>query len=44
MDVVIDMLFSSPIGLLSLLTIVFIIGMGIFMLVMVRRKMNQPEE
>ncbi len=44
MDVVIDMLFSSPIGLLSLLTIVFIIGMGLFMLVMVRHKMNQPEE
>ncbi len=44
MDVVFNMLFNSPIGLLRLITIVFIIGIGLFMLVMVRRKMNHPEE
>ena len=44
MDAVRDILFESPIGLLSLFTILFIIGMGIFMLVWVKRNMNKPEE
>lgn len=44
MDVVISMLFSSPIGLMSLLTIVSIIGIGLFVFFMIRRKMNHPEE
>jgi len=32
MDVVLDLLFTSPIGLLSLFTILFIIGMAITLL------------
>lgn len=44
MDVVLDLLFTSPIGLLSLFTIVFIIGMGFFLSVWFKRKMNEPEE
>jgi hypothetical protein len=44
MDAVIDLLFASPIGLLSLFTILFIIGMGIYMVALVKRKMNNPEE
>ena len=44
MDVVLDLLFASPIGLLSLFTILFIIGIGGFMLTWVKRNMNKPEE
>ena len=44
MDVVLDMLFTSPIGLLSLFTITFIIGMGFYMSAWVKRKMNDPKE
>jgi uncharacterized membrane protein len=44
MQAVLDLLFTSGIGLLSLFTILFIIGMGFFMVKMVRRKMNEPEE
>ncbi len=44
MDVVLDMLFASPIGLLSLFTILFIIGIGLFMAAWVKRNMNKPEE
>lgn len=44
MQAVLDLLFTSGIGLLSLFTIVFIIGMGFFMVKMVKRKMNEPEE
>lgn len=44
MQAVLDLLFTSGIGLLSLFTILFIIGMGFFMLKMVKRKMNEPEE
>lgn len=44
MDAVLDLLFTSPIGLLSLFTILFIIGMGFFMVKLVKRKMNEPEE
>lgn len=43
MDVVLDLLFTSPIGLLSLLTILFVIGIGFFMSAWVKRKMNNPE-
>jgi len=43
MDVVLDMLFTSPMGLLSLFTILFIIGIGFFMFAWVKRKMNEPE-
>lgn len=44
MDAVLDLLFSNPIGLLSLFTILFMIGMGIFMVIWVKRNMNKPEE
>jgi hypothetical protein len=44
MDVVLDLLFTSPIGLLSLFTILFIIGMAIYLSVMFKRKMKNPEE
>ncbi|MEQ1592149.1 MAG: DUF3149 domain-containing protein [Thiobacillaceae bacterium] len=44
MDVVLNLLFTSGIGLLSLFTILFIIGMGFFMSGWVKRKMNDPEE
>ena len=44
MQAVLDLLFTSGIGLLSLFTILFIIGMGFFMVKMVKRKMNEPEE
>jgi hypothetical protein len=44
MDVVLDLLFTSPIGLLSLFTILFIIGMAFFLSVWLKRKMDKPEE
>ena len=44
MDVVLNLLFGSGIGLLSLFTILFIIGMGFFLMGWVKRKMNAPEE
>lgn len=44
MNVVLDLLFASPIGLLSLFTILFIIGIGLFLAVWVKRKMNAPRE
>lgn len=44
MDVVLNLLFTSGIGLLSLFTILFIIGMGFFMSGWIKRKMNDPEE
>ena len=37
------LLFGSPIGLLSLFTIVFIIGMGIWFYRFFVRKMNEDE-
>jgi len=43
MDVVLSMLFTSPMGLLSLFTILFIIGLGFFMSAWIKRKMNEPE-
>jgi len=44
MDVVLDLLFNSPIGLLSLFTILFIIGMAIYLSVWLKHKMKNPEE
>lgn len=44
MDVVLNLLFASPIGLLSLFTILFMIGMGIYLASWYRRKMNEPKE
>lgn len=44
MDAVLDLLFSHPIGLLSLFTILFVIGMSIFLHFWLRRKMRDPEE
>ncbi|MDP1644042.1 MAG: DUF3149 domain-containing protein [Thiobacillus sp.] len=44
MDVVLNLLFTHPIGLLSLFTILFIIGMAIYLSVWLKRKMNNPEE
>ncbi len=44
MDAVLNLLFNNPIGLLSLFTILFIIGMAIFFSVWFKRKMNDPDE
>lgn len=44
MDVVLKLLFTHPIGLLSLFTILFIIGMAIYLVTWYKRKMNSPEE
>jgi hypothetical protein len=44
MNVALDLLFTSGIGLLSLFTILFIIGMGFFMFRLVKRKMSEPED
>lgn len=44
MDVVLDLLFTSPIGLLSLFTILFIIGMAFYLVVLFKRKMKNPDE
>lgn len=44
MDVVLNLLFTHPIGILSLFTIVFIIGMGFYLSAWLKRKMNNPEE
>ena len=43
MDLWIDLLFGNWIGLLSLFTIAFIIGMAIFLFRMAVRKMNAHE-
>jgi len=44
MDEVLKLLFTHPIGILSLFTIVFIIGMGFWLSAWFKRKMNEPEE
>jgi hypothetical protein len=44
MDAVLKLLFTSWIGLLSLFTIFFIIGMGVFLSAWLKRKMNEPEQ
>ncbi len=44
MDVVMDLLFKSGIGILSLFTILFIIGMAIFFSIWFKKKMREPEE
>ncbi len=44
MDEVLKLLFTHPIGILSLFTIVFIIGMGFYLSAWFKRKMNDPEE
>ncbi|MBT9568029.1 MAG: DUF3149 domain-containing protein [Thiobacillus sp.] len=44
MDVVLDMLLTQPIGLMSLFTILFIIGIGFYMSAWIKRKMNDPKE
>ncbi|MFN3544500.1 MAG: DUF3149 domain-containing protein [Thiobacillus sp.] len=44
MDVVLNLLFTHPIGLLSLFTIVFIIGMAIYLVTMFKRKIDSPED
>jgi len=44
MDVVLALLFTSPIGLLSLFTILFIIGMGFYLSAWFKRMMTNPEE
>lgn len=44
MEAALNLLLTSPIGLLSLFTIVFIIGMGFFMSAWVKRRMKDPEE
>ena len=44
MNAVLDLLFASPIGLLSLFTILFIIGMAIYLLIWYKRKVNNPDD
>ena len=44
MDAVFNLLFTQPIGLLSLFTILFIIGMAVYLVIWYKRKMNAPEE
>jgi hypothetical protein len=44
MDVVLNLLFTHPIGLLSLFTILFMIGMAAYLVGWYKRKMNSPEE
>jgi hypothetical protein len=44
MDVVLNLLFTHPIGLLSLFTIVFIIGMAVYLVSMFKRKINNPDD
>lgn len=44
MDVILNLLFASPVGLLSLFTILFLIGMAIYLVIWYRRRMNDPHE
>jgi len=44
MDIVLKELFSTDIGLLSLFTILFIIGMAFFLIGWYKRKIDNPEE
>jgi hypothetical protein len=44
MDVLIDLLFKTDFGLLSLFTILFVIGMSFFFSIWFRKKMNDPDE
>jgi hypothetical protein len=44
MDVVLNLLFHSGIGLLSLFTILFMVGMAIYLFSVFKRKMNDPDE
>lgn len=41
MNAVLDLLFTHPIGLLSLFTILFVIGMSIFLHLWFRKKMRE---
>jgi hypothetical protein len=43
MDVLIDLLFKTDFGLLSLFTILFIIGMSVFFSIWFKKKMNEPD-
>lgn len=44
MDVVMDLLFKSDIGILSLFTILFIIGMAVYLVVWFTKKTHEREE
>jgi hypothetical protein len=44
MDAVLDLLLRHPIGLLSLFTILFVIGMSIFFHLWFRKKMRDTQE
>jgi hypothetical protein len=44
MDIVMKELFGTDIGLLSLFTILFIIGMGVWFTVWFKRRMNSRDE
>jgi hypothetical protein len=44
MDVVLNLLFTHPIGLLSLFTILFIIGMAVYLVGWFKKKMDNPED
>ena len=44
MDAVLDLLLRHPIGLLSLFTILFVIGMSIFLHLWLRKKTRDTQE
>lgn len=44
MDIVMKELFGSDIGLLSLFTILFIIGLGLFFIIWFTRRANSRDE
>lgn len=44
MDAVLDLLFSHPVGLLSLFTILFVMALSIFLHLWFRKKMRDPDE
>ena len=44
MDAVLDLLFSHPIGLLSLFTLLLVVVMSIFLHLWFRKKMRDPDE
>lgn len=44
MNAVLDLLFTSPAGLLTLFIILFIISMGVALAVWYKRNMNKPEQ
>lgn len=44
MDAVLELLFTRPIGLLSLFTLLFIVGIGLFMSAWIKRQITDSRE